>query len=201
MIESTALFFAVTFVLAVHRATKPGATPRAAIIWLIVAVAAGVLAGMVKVTTLVPWWTGAVILVVARGWRQRFGRAMLIGVAMALIWPLASSLERQVPADEVLLIYGLDLNTEFMYTAHRRAIQSWDDRGAGDPRFERSLALLAQEGGRIGALVACGETRGNAIIGNTARRLAIAERPSYRDVYCDVYFPRDRLPRTDLRFP
>jgi hypothetical protein len=116
-------------------------------------------------------------------------------------WPLASSLERQVPADDVLLIYGLDLDPQFMYTAHRRAIQSWEDRGAGDPLFERSLALLAQEGERIGALVACGETRGNAVIASTARRLSIAERPSYRDVYCDVYFPLDRMPSRDVRFP
>jgi len=116
-------------------------------------------------------------------------------------WPLATALQRQVPADEVLLIYGLDLNTEFTYTARRRAIMSWEDRGAGDPLFERSLALLAQDNRRIGALVACGDTRSSALIPRTARRLAIAARPSYRDVYCDVYFPSNRMPATDFTFP
>ena len=372
MIESTALFFAVTFLLAMHRATSDGASARERTLWVIVALAAGVLGGMVKVTTFVPWWTGAAILVAWRAWRQPFARALLISVAVSLIvpviaaggwlafsgavkaenplsarlawstvawqhfgplamrlsprswyavpgstilgrtrhtvvgslavfaaawlpmlifrrrlapalvsvglymlpiaifmhlytahvyysyanglllltivgcgivallerrdwvawlglglltaallamttnylagyyadqqsddvmrWPLASSLQRQVPAGEVLLIYGLDLNTEFTYTARHRAIQSWEDRGAGDPLFERSLALLAGEGSRIGALVACGESRANPIIAATAQRLAIAERPSYRDVYCDVYFPRDQLPAREVRF-
>ena len=101
----------------------------------------------------------------------------------------------------MLLIYGLDLDPEFTYAARRRAIQSWEDRGAGDPLFERSLALLAQEGGRIGALVACSDMRANPVIAQTAQRLALADHPSYRDVYGDVYFPRDRRPAADIRFP
>ena len=373
MIESTALFFAVSFLLAVHRATKPGATPRQTTVWLIVALAAGGLGAAVKITTFVPWWTGAAVLAAARAWRAPFPRATLLRVALGLLlpviagaawlkfadvvkadnplsarlawstvawqhfgplgmrssprswyivpgstvlgrtrhtvvgslavfaaawlaigllrrrlvpalvcvalyflpiavfmhlytahvyysyanslllltmvgcgivallerrdrlawlglglltsallamttnylggyyvdqqsddvsrWPLAAVLQRQVPDRDVLLIYGLNLNTEFTYAARHRAIQSWEERGAGDPLFERSLALLAQEGSRIGALVACAETRVNAIIATTARRLAIADRPSYRDVYCDVYFPLDRLPARDIRFP
>lgn len=372
MIESTALFFAVTYLLAVHRATKAGATSRQTIVWLTAALASGVLGGMVKVTTFVPWWTGAAILVAARAWRKPFARAMLAGVAAGLIlpvlaaagwlafsgavksenplsarlawstvawqhfgplsmrfspqswysvpgstilgrtrhtvvgsfavfaaawlaiaslrrrlsatlvcvalyvlpiaifmhlytahvyysyanslllitvvgcgivallerrdvmswlglgllsaallaattnylsgyyvdqqsddpsrWPLATALQQQVPAGDVLLIYGLDLNTEFTYTARRRAIMSWEDRGAGDPLFERSLALLAQDNRRIGALVACGDSRRNPMIPRTAQRLAIADRPSYRDVYCDVYFPCNRRPATELTF-
>jgi hypothetical protein len=372
MIESTALFFAVTYLLAMHRATTHGATSRQTMIWLTAALAAGALGGMVKVTTFVVWWTGAAILVAMRLWRRRRARTMQAGVALALIvpvlaaagwlafsdavkaenplsaqlawstvawqhfgplatrfslrswyavpagailgrtrhtvvgsfavfalawlaiamsrrrlapalvcvalyllpiaifmrlynahvyygyenslllitmvgcgivallerrdvtawlglalltaallapttnylrgyyvdqqsndlshWPLATSLERQVPAEDVLLIYGLDLDTEFTYAARRRAIMSWEDRGAGDPLFERSLALLAQEHRRIGALVACGNSRGNAIIPSTAQRLAIALRPSYRDVFCDVYFPRNRMPATELTF-
>jgi hypothetical protein len=115
-------------------------------------------------------------------------------------WPLATALQQRVPGDDVLLIYGLDLNTEFTYTARRRAIMSWEDRGAGDPRFERSLALLVQEHRRIGALVACGDSRSKPVIASTAQLLAIADRPSYRDSYCDVYFPRDRLPAAPLAF-
>ena len=57
-------------------------------------------------------------------------------------WPLATALQRHVPPDEVLLIYGLDLNTEFTYTAQRRAIMSWENRGAGDPLFEQTVAML-----------------------------------------------------------
>ena len=373
MIESTALFFAVMYLLGMHRATKGGAATQERIVWLIVALTAGVLGGMVKVTTLVPWWTGAAILVASRAGRRRFARPFLSAVAVSLIvpviaaagwlafsgavkaqnplsarlawstvawqhfgplamrldprswysvpgstilgstrhtvvgsfavfaaawlaivmlrrrlvpalvcvalyvlpiaifmhlytahvyysyanglllltmvgcgivallerrdwlswlglglltaallamttnylrgyyadqqsddvsrWPLASSLQQQVPAGEVLLIYGLDLSPEFTYTARHRAIQSWEDRGAGDPLFERSLALLAQDGSRIGALIACGDSRANAIIATTAQRLAIADRPSYRDSYCDVYFPRDQLPARDIRFP
>jgi hypothetical protein len=385
MIESTALFFAVTYLLAVHRATKSGASSGQQIVWLTVALAAGVLAGMVKVTTFVPWWTGSALLVAARignllpttptldsdtrlrhlgsdlwplaaalvipvlaaaGWLafsgavktanplsarlawstvawQHFGPLamrlsprswymvpagtilgrtrhtvvgsglvfaaawiaivalrrrlvpMLVSVAiyalpiavfmhlytahvyysyanslllltmvgcgivallerrdlwswagLALLtaallamttnylsgyyvdqqsddvsrWPLATSLQRQVPENDVLLIYGLDLNTEFTYTARRRAIMSWEDRGAGDPLFERSLTLLADEGRRVGALVACGDARGNAVIPRTVRRLGFAERASYGDVYCDVYFPQDRMPARDVRF-
>ena len=382
MIESTALFFAVTFLLSVHRATRPGPPSSSnvarrlepsEIAWWIAAIAAGVLGGMVKVTTFVPWWTGAAVLVAVRWWRAPVPRARLAVAAVGLIvpviaaagwlafsgavkaqnplsaqlawstvawqhfgplamrldprswymvpgstvlgrtrhtvlgsaavfagawlaivllrrrltpvlvcvalyflpiaifmhlytahvyysyanslllltmvgcgivallerrdllswvglgllawalvamttnyltgyyvdqqsddvsrWPLASALPRQLAANDVLLIYGLDLNTEFTYTARRRAIQSWEDRGAGDPLFERSLALLAQEGGRIGALVACGASRGIAVIPDTVRRLAMADRPSYRDVYCDVYFPRDRMPAGEIRFP
>ena len=373
MIESTALFFAVTYLLAMHRATTHDPTSREGIGWLIAALIAGGLGAMVKVTTFVPWWTGTAILVIYRARRTPLTRPALSCVAVSLIvpvvaaagwlafsgavkahnplsarlawstvawqhfgplgmrlsprswytvpgstvfgrtrhtvvgsfavfaaawlaivmlrrrlvpslisaalyflpiaifmhlytahvyysyanglllitmvgcgivallerrdvlswlglgllsaalfamttnylagyyvdqqsddvsrWPLASSLRQQVPADEVLLIYGLDLNPEFTYTARHRAIQSWEDRGAGDPAFERSLALLAQEGSRIGALVACGDARPNAIISTTAQRLAIAARPSYRDTYCDVYFPRDQIPARDITFP
>lgn len=373
MIESTALFFAVTYVLAVHRATKADATSRQTMVWLIVGLAAGVIGGMVKVTTFVPWWTGAAVLAASRAWRRSFPRPMVAGVAAGLIlpvlaaagwlafsgavkaenplsarlawstvawqhfgpltmrfsprawymvpgstilgrtrhtvvgsfavfagawlaiavlrrrlapslvcvglylvpiaifmhlytahvyysyanglllltmvgcgvvallerrdavswlgpglltaallamttnylagyyvdqqsddtqhWPLAIALRTRVPVNDVLLIYGLDLNPDFTYSARRRAIMSWEDRGAGDPLFERSLALLAQEGGRIGALVACGDTRSAEVIARTARRLTIADRPSYRDVYCDVYVPRDRMPAVELRFP
>ena len=372
MIESTALFFAVTYLLAMHRATTPGATSRQTLIWLTAALAVGALGGMVKITTFVVWWTGAAILVAMRLWRRRPAKTIQAGVALALIlpvlaaagwlafsdvvkaenplsaqlawspvawqhfgplatrlslrswyavpggailgrtrhtvvgsfavfasawlaiamsrrrlapalvsvalyllpiaifmrlynahvyyqyenslllitmvgcgivallerrdltawlglalltaallaattnylrgyyvdqqsddvshWPLATSLERQVPAEDVLLIYGLDLDTEFTYAARRRAIMSWEDRGAGDPLFERSLALLAQERRRIGALVACGNARANPIVPKTARRLAIAAHSSYRDDYCDVYFPDDRLPETELTF-
>jgi hypothetical protein len=372
MIESTALFFAVTFLLAVHRATKPDATTRAEAGWWIAAAAAGVLGGMVKVTTFVPWWTGAALLVAVRWWRaplprprpalaaaglilpvvaaagwlafsgavktanplsarlawstvawQHFGplamrvdprswysvpgstilgrtrhtvlasgavfaaawlaivlfrrrltpllvcvglyflpiaifmhlytahvyysyanalllvtmagcgmvallerRDLLSWLGFGLLtwalaamtsnylagyyvdqqsddvsrWPLASLLERQVPAGEVLLIYGVDLDPEFTYMAGHRAIQSWEDRGAGDPLFERSLQLLASEGGRIGALVACGESRGKEVIAKTVERLSLADRPSSRDSYCDVYFPRDRRPAVSIAF-
>jgi hypothetical protein len=372
MIESTALFFAVTYLLAVHRATKDGATSRHTTLWLIAALAAGVFGGMVKVTTFVPWWTGAAILVVTRAWRRPWPRPMVTGVAAGLTvpvlaaagwlafsgavkaenplsarlawstvawqhfgplamrfsprswymvpgstilgrtrhtvigslvvfaaawlaivwlrrrltpalvcialyvlpiaifmhlyaahvyygyanglllitmvgcgivallerrdavswlglalytaallaastnylggyyvdqqsdevshWPLAAFLQRQLPASDVLLIYGLDLNTEFTYTAQKRAIMSWEDRGAGDPAFERSLALLAQEGGHIGALVACGDARAIDVIQRTKQQLALADRPSYGDTYCDVYVPQDRVPATAIRF-
>ena len=109
-------------------------------------------------------------------------------------------LQRQLPAGDVLLIYGLDLNPQFPYMAQRRAIMSWEDRGAGDPSFERSLALLAQEGGRVGALVACGDSRRISVIQPTKQRLALADRPAYGDVYCDVYVPRDRVPVAPITF-
>jgi hypothetical protein len=116
-------------------------------------------------------------------------------------WPLATLLERQLPAGDVLVIYGLDLNTQFPYMAQRRAIMSWEGRGAGDPLFERSLALLAQEGGRVGALVACADSRTLDVITRTKQRLALADRPSYRDSYCDVYVPPDRVPARAISFP
>ncbi len=115
-------------------------------------------------------------------------------------WPLATALERRVPADDVLLIYGLDLNTEFTYTARHRAIMSWENRGAGDPLFEQTVARLVPENRRVGALVACGETRSDPIIAITGRWLGFDERPFDRDSYCDVYFPRDRAPATPLTF-
>ena len=115
-------------------------------------------------------------------------------------WPLATLLQRRLPAGDVLLIYGLDLDPEFPYTARRRAIMSWVNRGAGDPAFERSLALLAQEGGQIGALVACGDSRRIAVIQRTKQRLALADRPAYGDWYCDVYVPPDRTPARAITF-
>ena len=84
--------------------------------------------------------------------------------------------------------------------AQRRAIMSWEDRGAGDPLFERSLALLAQEGGRVGALVACGDSRTIGVIQETKQRLALADRPAYGDTYCDVYVPADRVPARPITF-
>jgi hypothetical protein len=115
-------------------------------------------------------------------------------------WPLATALQRHVPPDDVLLIYGLDLNTEFTYTAQRRAIMSWENRGAGDPLFEQTVALLAPEHRRIGALVACGDSRRDPIVSRTGQWLAFADRPSDRDTYCDVYFPRDRMPADRFTF-
>ena len=58
-----------------------------------------------------------------------------------------------------------------------------------------------QESGRVGALVACGESRGLAVIAPTVQQLSLAGRPSYRAIYCNVYFPRDRMPPRDVRFP
>ncbi len=372
MIESTALFFAVTFVLAIHRATKAGSTASQRSFWLVAAIASGVLGGMVKVTTFVPWWTAAAILAGTRGWRGRPPRTILLGSGAALVlpviaaagwlafsgavksenllsarlawstvawqhfgplsmrlsprswyavpagailgrtrhtvigsltvfacawlalitlrrrlmpalvcvalyllpiaifmhlytahvsypyassllliamvgcgivallehrdfvswlglgllsvalfaaasnylagyyvdqqsddpvrWPLATALQRHVPPDEVLLIYGLDLNTEFTYTAQRRAIMSWENRGAGDPLFEQTVAMLAPEHQRIGALVACGDSRRDPVVSRTAKWLAFADLASDRDSYCDVYFPRDRTPTTALTF-
>lgn len=369
MIESTALFFAVTYLLGVHRVTRAG-TLSTQTAWLAFALAAGVLGAMVKITTFVPWWTGAAMLAACRLYRRpaprwmrvtlavglivpvaaaigwlafadvvkaanplserlawstvawkhfgplgmRFvlkswysvpggavmghtrhtvvasaavfaaawvsiallrGRFMLAVACMALYflplavfmrlynvhvyypyanslflitvvgcgiagllergtlmswlglalltaalvapamnylrgyyvdqqsdnashWPLAWSVRAQVPQGDVLLIYGLDLSTEFTYTAQRRSIMDWENRGAGDPGLERSFALMAEEGSRIGALVACSSTRNTALVARTAARLALAERPSYRDSYCDVYFPRDRMPVKDI---
>jgi len=372
MIESTALFFAVTFVLAIHRATKTGATASQRVFWLVAAIASGVVGGMVKVTTFVPWWTAAAILAGTRAWRERPPRPIILGIGASLIlpvlaaagwlafsgavksenllsarlawstvawqhfgplsmrlsprswyavpagailgrtrhtvigsltvfacawlalitfrrrlmhalvcvalyflpiaifmhlytahvyyayasslllivivgcgivallerrdssswlglgllsvalfaaasnylagyyvdqqsddrsrWPLATALQRHVPADEVLLIYGLDLNTEFTYTAQRRAIMSWENRGAGDPLFEQTVAGLALEHRRIGALVACGDSRGEAVVSSTAKWLAFADQPSDRDSYCNVYFPRDHTPAERFTF-
>jgi hypothetical protein len=91
MIESTALFFAVTYILAVHRATKHGASRSERRIWLIAALASGVLAGTVKVTTFVPWWTGAAILAVARARRTTPDRATIAGTATALAVPVLTA--------------------------------------------------------------------------------------------------------------
>ena len=53
--------------------------------------AAGVLGGMVKVTTFVPWWTGAAVLVAARI-LARAGRARRFAVAAAgLIVPVIAA--------------------------------------------------------------------------------------------------------------
>ena len=372
MIESTALFFAVTYVLAVHRATKQQATPLERRAWLIAALASGVLAGTVKVTTFVPWWTGAAILVAARVRRTPPNRSTIAGISTALVvpvlaaagwlafsgavktenllsarlawstvawqhfgplsmrldprswyavpagailgrtrhtvigsvlafagawlaivvfrrrlapalvcaalyllpiaifmhlynahvyypyangllviamagcgivallerrdvtswvglgllsvalfaaatnylsgyyvdqqsdnrsyWPLATALQRRVPADDVLLIYGLDLSPEFTYTAQHRAIMSWENRGAGDPLFEQTVAMLAPEHRRVGALVACGDSRNDPIIAITARWLAFDGQPFDRDSYCDAYFPHGRGPAAPLIF-
>jgi hypothetical protein len=372
MIESTALFFAVTYVLTIDRATKPRTTPSEQRIWMIAALATGVLASAVKVTTFVPWWTGGAMLVAARLHRTRPAPATIAAIATALVvpvltaagwlafsgavksenllsarlawstvawqhfgplsmrlsprswyavpagavlgrtrhtviaslpafagawmaigayrtrlvpallcvvlyflpiaifmhlytahvyypyanslllivmvgcgivallerrgvaswlglgllsvalfsaatsylsgyyvdqqsddrsrWPLATALRRRVPADDVLLIYGLDLNTEFPYTAGHWAIMSWENRGAGDPLFERTVARLAPEHRRVGALVACGESRTDPIVATTARWLEFDGRPFDRDSYCDVYFPRDRAPATPITF-
>jgi hypothetical protein len=100
----------------------------------------------------------------------------------------------------VLLIYGLDLNTEFVYTAQRRAIMSWENRGAGDPLFEQTVAMLAPEHRRIGALVACGDSRDEAVVSRTVKWLVLADQPSDRDSYCDVYFPRDHIPAERFTF-
>lgn len=364
MIESTALCFAVCYLLAVHRATAGDRTPRETATWLAAAVAAGVIGAMVKVTTFVPWWTGAALLVAIRARRGRRSRAARIGVAAALIvpalaaagwlaftdvvnagnplaarlawstvawqhvgpfrmrfslrswyevpgstilgstrhtvigslavfsaaclaiailrrrvvpsllclalymlpiavfmnlyvehvyygyanglflitivgcgivallerrgavswlglallasalvamstnylrgyyvdqqsdnasrWPLARTVGAAVPANEVLLIFGLDLNPEFTYTAGRRAVMDWENRGAGNPALERALGLLAHEGRRVGALVACGDSRSIDAIGRTVSRLDFGGAPSYRDTFCDVFVPRNQ---------
>jgi hypothetical protein len=100
---------------------------------------------------------------------------------------------------QVLLIYGLDLNTEFTYTAQRRAIMSWENRRRrsvvrADSRHACARTSTHRRPGRVRRL----EKR--AVVSRTAKWLAFGDQPSDRDSYCDVYFPRDRTPATALTF-
>lgn len=91
MIESTALFVAVIYLVAVHQATRPGRARNAAA-WLAASAVAGALAGPIKVTTFVPFLAGAALLVATRWRRVRPDRrtVVLVGVAAAFIPILAT---------------------------------------------------------------------------------------------------------------
>jgi len=102
-----------------------------------------------------------------------------------------STLTRTLTApDEVMLIYGLDYSPAVPYEAQRRAIMDHRDRSIDDPAIAPALARLAAAGGRIGAIVACGASRGDDIVRTNVRRLGFPVRPYYVEPYCDLYLQR-----------
>ena len=102
-----------------------------------------------------------------------------------------SALARTLTApDEVMLIYGLDYSPAVPYEAERRAIMDHRDRSIDDPAIAPALARLAAAGGRIGAIVACGESRYHDVVRANIRRLGFPARPYYAEPYCDLYVQR-----------
>jgi hypothetical protein len=92
--------------------------------------------------------------------------------------------------DEVMLIYGLDYSPAVPYEAQRRAIMDHRDRSIDDPAIAPALARLAAAGGRIGAIVVCGGSRGDEVVRANIRRLGFPVRPYYAEPYCDLYLQR-----------
>lgn len=92
MIESTALFFAVAYIVAVHRATRPAAG-RIGVRALAAGTVAGALAGAAKVTTFAPFLAAAALMAAA-GWRhgrRSRGSAILV-IALAFVVPILATL-------------------------------------------------------------------------------------------------------------
>ena len=90
-------------------------------------------------------------------------------------------------ADDVMLIYAGSYSPELPYLAQRRAIMDSHDRSIDDPVINASLDRLAAEGGRIGAIVACGDSRAQAAVRDNVRRLGFPERPFHTEQSCDLY--------------
>jgi hypothetical protein len=61
------------------------------------------------------------------------------------------------------------------------------NRSVRDPQIQQPLAALAREGGRIGAIVVCGEARGLPVIRDNIATLEFPSRPRYREPYCELY--------------
>jgi hypothetical protein len=92
--------------------------------------------------------------------------------------------------DEVMLIYGLSYSPAMPYAAERRAIMDSHDRSIADPVMKAPLDQLAAEGGRIGAIVSCGDSRAQPAVRDNIRTLGFAERPSHTEPFCDLYLRR-----------
>lgn len=104
-----------------------------------------------------PWtWLGAALLLCALAaplWRyrslylpvQRNDERRLLDTAMLV--------QSATTPDEVLLVIGLDWNSELPYYARRRALMNRDGRPPGDPLMHRALANLGER--RLGAMVVC----------------------------------------------
>jgi len=102
--------------------------------------------------------------------------------------PTLAVLARQwTPPDATLLIYGLRYAPEIPYAASRRAIMDDKNRSVADPHISQPLTALAREGGRVGAIIVCGEARGLAVIRDNIASLAFPPRPRYREPYCDLF--------------
>ena len=93
---------------------------------------------------------------------------------------------RTVPAD-VMLIYGLSYSPVIPYASERRAVMDARDRSIDDPAIKAALDQLAAAGGRIGAVVACGDSRQGDAVRANIRRLGFPERPFHTEPYCDLY--------------
>jgi hypothetical protein len=91
---------------------------------------------------------------------------------------------------EVMLIYGLAYSPAVPYEAQRRAIMDDKDRSLDDPAIRAPLARLDAEGIRIGAIVACGDSRQHATVRANIQRLGFADRPRHSEPFCDLYLRR-----------
>jgi hypothetical protein len=100
---------------------------------------------------------------------------------------LAVLVNQWTPPDSTLLIYGLRYAPEIPYAASRRAIMDDKNRSVGDPQISQPLTALAREGGRVAAIIVCGEARGLAVIRDNIASLAFPARPRYREAYCELY--------------
>jgi hypothetical protein len=100
---------------------------------------------------------------------------------------LAVLARQWTPPDSTLLVYGLRYAPEVPYAASRRAIMDDKNRSVRDPQIQQPLAALAREGGRIGAIVVCGEARGLPVIRDNIATLEFPSRPRYREPYCELY--------------
>ncbi len=93
-------------------------------------------------------------------------------------------------SDEVMLIYGLNYSPALPYAAGRRAIMDREDRSIDDPAIRLTLDRLAAAGGRIGAIVSCGESRRHEAVRNNIRRLGFPELPSHVEPFCNLFLRR-----------
>lgn len=99
-----------------------------------------------------------------------------------------ADLTRQLTApDEVMVIYGLEYSPVVPYAASRRAIMDDENRSVYDPAIRATLAALGEEGARVGALVACGESRDAPAVRANISALGFPMRPRYVEPFCELY--------------
>jgi len=159
---------------------------------IFVVAAVAILVG--EVQTLPGWraWLGVFLLAaLLLGCGQRYFSFLYpIQRQNAPGWPkVASILDRTTRSNEIVLVTGLEWNSDLPYQSHRRAIMEADEKSH---RFDQPIANTGAE--NIGAVVACNEGRADAEIPSLLHRLSMGNSPIAHADECDIY-ERDQMNR------